>query len=97
MNKLAPLNDQVVIRRIEKIKTTLSGIVIPDNAGDAPDQGEVLAVGPGLKRESGERDAMGVQVGDIVVFAPHTGQTIKVDGEELLIIKEAELQAVVEK
>ena len=95
--KLRPLADRVIVKRLENETKTASGIVIPDNAAEKPDQGEVLAVGPGKYDEDGERMAMSVKVGDRVLFGKYSGQTVKVDGEELLVMKEEDLFAVVEK
>jgi len=92
--KLRPLHDRVIVKRIESETKTASGIVIPDNAAEKPDQGEVLAVGPGKKNDKGE---MSVKVGDRVLFGKYSGQTVKVDGDELLVMKEEDLFAVVEK
>ena len=95
--KLRPLNDRVIVKRIESETKTASGIVIPDNAAEKPDQGEVLAVGPGKHDEDGDRIEMCVKVGDRVLFGKYSGQTVKVDGDELLVMKEDDLFAVVEK
>ena len=95
--KIRPLHDRVIVKRLEAERKTASGIVIPDSAGEKPDQGEVLAVGPGKKNDKGESIAMGVKVGDKVLFGKYSGQTVKVDGNELLVMKEEDLFAVVEK
>ena len=95
--KLRPLHDRVVVKRIESETKTASGIVIPDNAAEKPDQGEVLAVGPGRLVEDCDRIKMDVKGGDRVPFGKYSGQTVKVDGEELLVMKEDDLFAVVEK
>ena len=94
--KLRPLADRVIVKRLENETTTASGIVLPDNAAEKPDQGEVLAVGPG-RVEDGKTIAMTVKVGDTVLFGKCSGQTVKVDGEEVLVMKEDDLFAVVEK
>ena len=94
--KLRPLHDRVIVKRIDSETKTASGIVIPDNAAEKPDQGEVLAVGPGRKNEKGELDAFRVKVRDRVLFGKYSGQTVKVDGDELLVMKEDDLFAVVE-
>ncbi len=94
--KLRPLNDRVIVKRMENETKTASGIVIPDNAAEKPDQGEVVAVGPGRKDEDGEVIAMSVKVGDRVLFGKYSGQTVKVQGDELLVMKEDDLFAVVE-
>jgi len=86
---LRPLADRVIVKRIDSETKTASGIVIPDAAAEKPDQGEILAVGPGKKNDKGELSLMNVKVGD-------SGQTVKVDGNELLVMKEDDLFAVVE-
>ncbi len=95
--KLRPLADRVIVKRVENETKTASGIVIPDSAAEKPDQGEVLAVGPGRKNDKGEIIAMNVKVGDRVLFGKYSGQTVKVEGDELLVMKEEDLFAVVEK
>ena len=94
---LRPLADRVIVKRLENETKTASGIVIPDTAAEKPDQGEVMAVGPGRLDEDGERMPMSVKVGDRVLFGKYSGQTVKVDGDELLVMKEDDLFAVVEK
>jgi chaperonin GroES len=94
--KLRPLHDRVIVKRVENETKTASGIVIPDSAAEKPDQGEVLAVGPGKKNDKGELSAMAVKVGDRVLFGKYSGQTVKVDGDELLVMKEDDLFAVVD-
>lgn len=95
--KLRPLHDRVIVKRLENETTTASGIVLPDSAAEKPDQGEILAVGAGKKNDKGEVSPMSVKVGDRVLFGKYSGQTVKVDGEELLVMKEDDLFAVVEK
>lgn len=95
--KLRPLQDRVVVKRIETETKTASGIVLPDAATEKPDQGEVLAVGPGRRGEDGKPVALDVKVGDRVLFGKYSGQTVKIDGEELLVMKEDDLFAVVTK
>ena len=95
--KLRPLNDRVVVKRVEQETRTASGIVIPDNAAEKPDQGEVVSVGPGKRTDRGALVAMNVKVGDRVLFGKYSGQTVKVDGDELLVMKEDDLFAVVVK
>jgi chaperonin GroES len=95
--KLRPLADRVIVKRVESETKTASGIYIPDNAAEKPDQGEVLAVGPGKRNDKGELAALTVKVGDRVLFGKYSGQTVKVDGDELLVMKEDDLFAVVEK
>lgn len=94
--KLRPLADRVIVKRLENETKTASGIVLPENAAEKPDQGEVLAVGPG-RFEEGKQVPMNVKVGDRVLFGKYSGQTVKVDGEELLVMKEDDLFAVVDK
>ncbi|MGF6398903.1 chaperonin GroES [Pseudomonas sp. ADAK2 TE3594] len=95
--KLRPLHDRVVIRRSEEEKKTAGGIVLPGSAAEKPNQGEVLAVGPGKVLDNGEVRALAVKVGDKVVFGPYSGSnTVKVDGEDLVIMAENEILAVVE-
>src|SRR3954462_14553167 len=96
--KLRPLHDRVIVKRLENETKTASGIVIPDTAAEKPDQGEVLAVGPGKRNEkNGGFIAPNVKVGDRVLFGKYSGQTVKVDGDELLVMTEGDLFAVVEK
>ena len=94
---LQPLGDRVIVKRIDSETKTASGIVIPDAAAEKPDQGEVLAVGPGKKTDKGELIAMNVKVGDRVLFGKYSGQTVKVAGDELLVMKEDDLFAIVKK
>ena len=95
--KLRPLHDRVVVRRSEEEKKTAGGIVLPGSAAEKPNQGEVLAVGPGKALDNGEVRALAVKVGDKVVFGPYSGSnTVKVDGEDLVIMAENEILAVVE-
>jgi len=92
---LRPLHDRVIIKRLDNERTTASGIVIPDSAAEKPDQGEVLAVGPGKKNEDGKLSPVDVKVGDKVLFGKYAGQSVKVDGEEVLVIREDEILAVI--
>jgi len=92
---LRPLHDRVIIKRLDNERTTASGIVIPDSAAEKPDQGEVLAVGPGKKNEDGKVSPVDVKVGDKVLFGKYAGQSVKVDGEEVLVIREDEILAVI--
>jgi chaperonin GroES len=93
---LRPLHDRVIVKRLEQETKTASGIVIPDNAAEKPDQGEVLAVGVGKRNDKGDLIALNVKVGDRVLFGKYSGQTVKVGGDELLVMKEDDLFAVVE-
>ncbi len=93
---LRPLHDRVIVKRLENETKTASGIFIPDNAAEKPDQGEVLAVGPGRTNDKGEVKPLNVKVGNRVLFGKYSGQAVKVNGEELLVMKEDDLFAVVE-
>jgi chaperonin GroES len=95
--KLRPLHDRVIVKRLEEEKKTASGIVIPDSAAEKPDQGEVLSVGPGKKDDKGTVSPMDVKVGDRVLFGKYAGTTVKIDGEELLVMREEDIMAVVSK
>jgi len=94
--KIRPLHDRVVVRRNEEESTSAGGIVIPDSATEKPSTGEVLATGNGKITDSGEVRALDVKVGDTVYFGKYSGTEIKVDGEELLIMREDDIIAVVE-
>lgn len=95
--KIRPLHDRVVVRRKEEEATTASGIVLPGSAAEKPNQGEVLAVGTGRITSTGEVQALDVKVGDTVLFGQYAGSnTVKVDGEELLIMNESEIYGVLE-
>ena len=95
--KIRPLHDRVIVKRMEEERKTASGIVIPDTATEKPDQGEIVAVGAGKKDEKGNHMAMDVKVGDRVLFGKYSGQTVKVEGEELLVMREEDIMGVVEK
>ena len=95
--KLRPLHDRVIVKRLEEERKTASGIVIPDTATEKPDQGEVLAVGPGKRDASGKVHAVDLNVGDKVLFGKYAGQTVKVDGDELMVMREEDIMAVVQK
>jgi len=98
MMNLKPLSDRVVVRRVDSESVTAGGIFIPDAATEKADQGTVLAVGPGKRNATtGEINALGVAAGDKVLFGKFAGQTVKVEGEELLILKEEDILAVVVK
>ncbi len=94
--KLKPLADRLVVKPIEEEETTASGIVLPETAKEKPQKGEVLAVGPGSRNDSGERVPPDVSVGDTVMFAKYGGTEVKVDGDELLILRESDILAIVE-
>ena len=91
--KIQPLGDRVVVKPLEKEEKTKSGIFIPDTAKEKPQEGKVLAVGPGKMTDEGKRLAMDVAVGDIVIFAKYGGTEIKEDSEELIILREADILA----
>ncbi len=93
---LKPLNDRVVVRRIEEEQKTASGIIIPDTAKEKPIRGEVLAAGAGKVQEDGKRSVLAVKAGDRVLFGKYAGTEIKVDGEELLIMREDDILAIIE-
>ena len=93
---IRPLHDRVVVRRMEEERTTPGGIVIPDSAAEKPSTGEIVAVGNGKISESGEVRPLDVKVGDKVMFGKYSGTEVKVDGEDLLIMREDDIMAVVE-
>jgi chaperonin GroES len=94
--KFRPLHDRVVVRRIDAEEKTAGGIIIPDTAKEKPQQGEVLAVGPGKRDETGKLVALDVKAGDQILFGKWSGTEVKVDGEDLLIMKEDDIMGVVE-
>jgi chaperonin GroES len=95
--KIRPLHDRVIVKRMEEERKTASGIVIPDSATEKPDQGEVLAVGNGKILEDGKVRPLDVKVGDRVLFGKYSGSTVKVDGDELLVMREEDIMGVVSK
>ena len=95
--KIRPLHDRVIVKRVENETKTASGIVIPDNAAEKPDQGEVLAVGPGKKNDDGKVTPVDLKVGDRVLFGKYAGTTVKVDGNEVLVMREEDIMGVLEK
>ena len=92
-----PLHDRVVVRRVDEEEKTSGGIIIPDTAKEKPSQGEVLAVGPGARDEDGKRVPMDVKPGDRILFGKWSGTEVKIDGEDLLIMKESDVMGVIEK
>jgi len=94
---LRPLHDRVIVKRLDQETKTASGIVIPEAAAEKPDQGEVLAIGPGKRDDSGKQIALDVKVGDRVLFGKYAGQTVKIDGSEVLVMREEDIMAVVQK
>ena len=93
--KIRPLHDRVIVKRLDQERKTASGIVIPDNAAEKPDQGEIVAVGPGKRDDSGKVNTLDVKVGEHVIFGKYSGQTVKVEGEELLVMREEDLMGVI--
>ena len=93
--KFRPLHDRVVVRRLEEDERSAGGIIIPDTAKEKPSQGEVLAVGPGARGEDGKIQPLDVQAGDRVLFGKWSGTEVKLDGEELLIMKESDIMGIV--
>ena len=91
-----PLHDRVLVRRVEADEKTAGGIIIPDSAKEKPAEGEVVAVGPGKRDEAGRIVTMDVKVGDRVLFGKYSGQTVKVQGEELLVMREEDIMGVIE-
>jgi chaperonin GroES len=94
--KFRPLHDRIVVRRIDAEEKTKGGIIIPDTAKEKPQEGEVIAVGPGARDESGKLVPLDVKVGDRILFGKWSGTEIKLDGEELLIMKESDVMGVIE-
>jgi chaperonin GroES len=94
---IKPLHDRVVVRRIEEEERTRGGVIIPDTAKEKPMQGKVVAVGPGARDEKGNRIAPDVQEGDTILFGKWSGTEVKIDGEELLIMKESDIMGIVEQ
>ena len=95
--KFRPLHDRVVVHRIEAEDKTAGGIIIPDTAKEKPQQGEVVAVGPGARDEQGKLVPLDVKPGDIVLFAKWSGTEVKIDGKELLIMKESDIMGVLDQ
>lgn len=94
--KIRPLHDRVVVKRVEEEKTSPGGIVIPDSAAEKPIQGEVVAVGNGKILESGEVRALDVKKGDRVLFGKYSGNEVKIEGEEFLVLREDDIMGVIE-
>ncbi len=93
--KIRPLHDRVIVKRLDNERKTASGIVIPDNVAEKPDQGEIVAVGPGKRDDNGKVITLDVKVGDRVLFGKYSGQTVKVEGEDLLVMREEDLMGVI--
>jgi chaperonin GroES len=94
--KFRPLHDRVVVRRVESEEKTAGGIIIPDTAKEKPQEGEVIAVGPGGRDESGKLIPIDIKVGDRILFGKWSGTEVKIDGEELLIMKESDVMGIIE-
>jgi chaperonin GroES len=94
--KFRPLGDRVVVKRVQEDVKTAGGIIIPDTAQEKPQEGEVVAVGPGARDEKGERITPEVKVGDRILFGKWSGTEVKVDGQDLLIMKESDIMGVLE-
>ncbi len=96
MQKIRPLHDRVLVKRMEEERTTAGGIVIPDNATEKPVRGEVLAIGTGKILENGTVRPLDVKVGDKVLFAKYSGTEVKLDGQELLVMREEDIMGVIQ-
>ena len=96
MAKVTPLHDRIIVQRIEESEQKIGGIIIPDSAKEKPQQGKVIAVGQGKFKEDGSRQPLDVKAGDTILFGKYSGQEIKIDGEENLIMREDEVLAVLE-
>ena len=92
-----PLHDRIVLKRIEADSKTTGGIIIPDTAQEKPSQGEVIAVGPGGRDEAGKLTPIDLKVGDVVLFGKWSGTEVKIDGQDLLIMKESDIMGIVEE
>jgi len=95
--KIRPLNDRLLVKRLAEESMTAGGIIIPDSAKEKPAEGEVVAVGPGKVADNGERVALQVQEGDMVLFSKYGGTDVKLDGEDFLIMREEDILGIVEK
>jgi chaperonin GroES len=94
--KIRPLHDRVIVKRMEEERKTASGIVIPDSAAEKPDQGEVMAIGNGRILDDGKLRPLDIKVGDTILFGKYSGQTVRVKGDELLVMREEDIMGVVE-
>ena len=92
--KIRPLHDRVIVKRLEEERKSAGGIVIPDNAAEKPDQGEVIAVGPGKRNDEGKREPLDVKVGDRILFGKYSGSTVKIEGTEYLVMREEDIMGV---
>jgi chaperonin GroES len=93
---LKPLGDRIVVKPIEQDEITAGGIMLPDTAKEKPQEGEILAVGPGTRNDAGDRVALDVAVGDKVLYAKYAGTEVKLDGEKVLVLRESDILAIVE-
>ncbi|ARO34050.1 MULTISPECIES: co-chaperone GroES [Rhizobium] len=91
-----PLHDRILVRRVDSEEKTKGGIIIPDTAKEKPQEGEVIAVGPGARNDAGQIQALDVKVGDRILFGKWSGTEIKIDGEDLLIMKESDVMGIIE-
>jgi len=94
--KIRPLHDRVIVKRLDEEKKTASGIVIPDTAAEKPDQGEVTAIGRGKRADDGKLIPIDLKVGDRVLFGKYSGQTVRVKGDELLVMREEDIMGIIE-
>lgn len=94
---LKPLGDRLVVKPVEQEEVTASGLYLPETAKEKPQQGKIIAVGPGARKENGERVALDVAIDDVVLYAKYSGTSIKLDGKEYLILKESDVLAIVQK
>ncbi len=95
--KIRPLHDRVVVRRLEEERTTAGGIVIPDSATEKPMRGEIVAIGAGKVLDNGDVRVLAVKVGDVVLFGKYSGTEVKVDGQELVVMREDDIMGIIEK
>ena len=93
--KIRPLHDRVIVKRVEQERKSTGGIVIPDTAAEKPDQGEVIAVGPGKRNDEGKREPLDVKVGDRILFGKYSGSKVVVEGTEYLVMREEDIMGVV--
>ena len=95
--KIRPLHDRVAVRRLEDERTTAGGIVIPDSAAEKPMRGEVVAIGAGKMLDNGDLRALSVKVGDVVLFGKYSGTEVKINGQELVVMREDDIMGIIEK
>jgi len=97
VQKIRPLHDRVVVKRVEEERKSAGGIVIPDSAAEKPDQGEVIAVGAGKRTDDGKLQPMDVKIGDRILFGKYSGTTVKIEGDEYLVMREDDIMGVITK